>query len=152
MSQIGDPVRLIEGSEPIVGFRSWYVRGTGQLRSLAYSTVWEPGETMTAKCRLLCGACPHKACRCGIYAFRELDSISPRRAGTYVTGAVELSGRIVEHELGFRAQHARPVALCESFYAHRIADVYGLPVVSREDLAMEAAFLTPARYHSSCGM
>jgi hypothetical protein len=139
MGQIGPLVRITEAPEPVFGFRAWSVHGTGSLRSRFGAERWEPGADFTAHCKAWPdGPCPHCDCVCGVHAFRDLRHLKSWRGGTHVTGAVALWGRIIEHELGFRAEHARPVALIESHYAQRVADVYGLPVLSRESLDLEA--------------
>jgi hypothetical protein len=143
MTQIGTVIRTIETSEPVIGFRSWRAYEIGDLLSLHSGERWVPGVDLTAHCKPHpVHAVPHRDCVCGVHAFRDLCHVRPQALGTAVTGAVALWGRIVEHELGFRAQHARPVALCESHYAQRVADVYGLPVLSRESLELEAGELT----------
>jgi hypothetical protein len=49
---------------------------------------------------------------------------------------------VVEHETGYRAQQARPVALLEGYGARRVADVYGVPLLSADELVVFAAGLT----------
>jgi hypothetical protein len=139
MGQIGPLVRIIDTIEPIIGFRNWRVYAAGDLHSFTARDRWTPGADFAACCTARPDeAVPHRDCVCGVHAFRELRYLRPRALGTAVAGAVALWGRIVEHDLGFRAEHARPVALVESHYAQRVADVYGLPVLSRESLELEA--------------
>jgi hypothetical protein len=57
----------------------------------------------------------------------------------HVIGAVALWGRVVEHECGYRAQHARPVALLDGYAAQDVADVYGVPLLSADQLVVFAA-------------
>ena len=85
-------------------------------------TRWQPGESLQA-------CCPHRwwECTCGIYAHKTREqavSTARRRLGTVVIGEVELWGRVVEHELGYRAQYARPSALWVP-----VATEYGSSVV-----------------------
>jgi hypothetical protein len=146
MGRIGPLVRIIDAPEPVIGFRIWRVYAAGDLHSGFGRERWAPGAGFTAHCKVWLDdqAVPHWECFCGVHAFRDPRHLkswrggAPRRGGTRVTGAVALWGRIIEHELGFRAQYARPVALIESYYAQRVADVYGLPVLSRESLELEA--------------
>jgi hypothetical protein len=51
-----------------------------------------------------------------------------------VVGAVALWGVIVEHEEGWRAQHARPLALLDRVALGRVADRYGIPLLSADEL------------------
>jgi hypothetical protein len=66
---------------------------------------------------------PGEDCRCGFYAMKELHpqllrAVSMQTAsmptpteGRLVVGRVELAGKIVEHDLGYRAERARIVEL-----------------------------------------
>lgn len=67
---------------------------------------------------------PEEDCECGFYAFAELDrdlligatrqprSISPDGTEEYVViGRVELAGKVIVHERGYRAERARIVEL-----------------------------------------
>jgi hypothetical protein len=67
---------------------------------------------------------PDEACGCGFYAMKRLDRQLLAAARTairataatgsverFVLGRVELSGKIVEHDLGYRAERARIVEL-----------------------------------------
>jgi hypothetical protein len=138
LSLIGTLIRVIDAPEPVIGFRIWHVYGNDRLLSLVgrnnrMRDHWMPGEDFTAYCEALGDGCPHCDCVCGVYAFRKLRDLPPPPA-LHVTGAVALWGRIAEHELAYRAEHARPIALCEGYYAQQMADVYGLPALSRENL------------------
>jgi hypothetical protein len=59
---------------------------------------------------------PHEDCSCGIHAARDPASVWTYLHGRddpqtvrRVLGRVLLWGRVVEHELGWRASHARPL-------------------------------------------
>jgi len=67
---------------------------------------------------------PDEGCSCGFYAMKELDAQLLRTAGmavqdarnngteeVFVLGRVELAGKVIEHELGYRAERARIVEL-----------------------------------------
>jgi hypothetical protein len=67
---------------------------------------------------------PAEGCECGFYAMKELDAQllhaatlakhAADRAGkeeVFVLGRVELAGKVIEHELGYRAERARIVEL-----------------------------------------
>jgi hypothetical protein len=56
---------------------------------------------------------PHDGCRCGIYAYYRPDAVGPDLPGR-VFGVVEATGRILLGDRGFRAEHARILALCGS--------------------------------------
>jgi hypothetical protein len=67
---------------------------------------------------------PGEGCFCGFYAMKEIDAqllhaarmavYGADRTGTeevFVLGRVELAGKVIEHELGYRAERARIVEL-----------------------------------------
>jgi hypothetical protein len=115
----------------VIGFRRWRVSAAGELVGLGVPHVWESGA-QTAVCRGLDGVgfgncapfrvwpghqVPSLRSRCGIWAhrlpIRECRCGQPASPAHGVIGAVRLWGRYVEHETGWRAQHARAVALVD---------------------------------------
>jgi hypothetical protein len=57
---------------------------------------------------------PDEGCDCGFYAVKDLCSLLQMLAGDvsgFVLGRVKLAGKIIEHELGYRAERARIVEL-----------------------------------------
>lgn len=106
---------------PIVGYRVW-TWGTTGLKSLC-GERWHPRQSLAARCRAstvvgtIAGRAeagdnhdaPQPNCTCGIYAVKTLDhfrSAGYERFG--ICGEVFLWGKVVEHELGWRAQLAYP--------------------------------------------
>jgi hypothetical protein len=106
---------------PIIGYRVW-TWGTTGLKSLC-GERWHPNQSLAARCRASAvvgtiasrveGHDSHDApqvnCTCGIYAVKTLDhfrSAGYERFG--ICGEVFLWGKVVEHELGYRAQLAYP--------------------------------------------
>jgi hypothetical protein len=92
----------------------------------------------------LCGSRPHEApnegCKCGFYAMRSITSeLIGAVAGGHrweeggtVLGLVLLAGKVIEHDLGYRAERARigeliPVRGRER-WVKQLADRLGLPV------------------------
>ncbi|HVM11837.1 MAG TPA: hypothetical protein VM638_05115 [Actinomycetota bacterium] len=81
--------------------------------------LWRPGRPETAQCHWVAGRvrvpgvnhAPFERCRCGIYAFRELDHLIEQGPNPWVEpvvlGAVRLWGKVIVHDLGYRAQHAK---------------------------------------------
>ena len=142
---------------PYPGFRHWHVAGDrlysvgphplDDVRCPSGSGVigrieWPTGGLTALPCAN--GPAPAFDCTCGIYATRELrDPGSAWRSGpryaNHVIGAVALWGRVVEHESGYRAQHARPVALLDGFGVETVADLYCVPVLSADELQCHVA-------------
>jgi hypothetical protein len=106
------PRRML--SEPIVAYRAWRTAGE-RLLSCTCGCVWQPRRRMTATCNqfLPHPAVPSWDCRCGFYAYKSEEALA---ASTYVRmgheptvrGRVALWGRVVDHDLGYRAQFAYP--------------------------------------------
>jgi hypothetical protein len=81
---------------------------------------WRPGQPLASRCRAstVLGRgtakndghdAPHEECTCGIYAVKtrqHFRGAGYERYGIY--GEVYLWGKVVEHELGYRAQFAYP--------------------------------------------
>jgi hypothetical protein len=81
---------------------------------------WKPSQSLAARCRAssVVGRAevvhdtrdvPQANCTCGVYAVKTLDhfrSAGYERFGIH--GEVYLWGKVVEHELGYRAQFAYP--------------------------------------------
>lgn len=111
-------------ADTYVGFRAWWLEG-GRLRALN-GTPWQNGGPTTAECfaqgragpesgTAQAHAVPAPGCTCGLYALHEPEE---RHGGSdqmaFVLGAVVGWGRIEIHIDGFRAEHALPVALCQT--------------------------------------
>lgn len=97
-----------------------------------------------------CRPCPTLNCTCGIYAgslLSEVRQVSYARSHLHLAfGIVQGWGRVVEHERGWRAEYARPVALLRPVARLRstrfhprsrrrlreleaLAEIYAVPVI-----------------------
>lgn len=76
--------------------------------------VWKPWDsaTLIAECSL-CSSVPGADHTCGIYAFKEPSEVVAMTGGQsgLVIGRVTLSGLVIEHERGYRAEEVRMVEL-----------------------------------------
>jgi hypothetical protein len=116
--------------EPLIGYRAWLADRDGRLRSLALTNVWwTAGTQPAARCHKPIhgfdsadlGDPPHAADHpCGYHAYNTLEDLLAHAADadvrrsadlTVVRGVIEGGGRTQEHELGWRAQYALPVAI-----------------------------------------
>jgi hypothetical protein len=124
---IGRPVRheplLVDQREPIAGYRVWRV-ANGRLLGPSRGAGWPADGPLWAWCPRSSlydeRPVPHARCECGIYAMRSAGSLGrlvaagPRVARSnpeLVLGEVYLWGRVFEHDLGWRAEWARPAGL-----------------------------------------
>lgn len=135
---------------PVLGFRYWAIKGN---RAYGFRTRWTSPH-MEAACRGFPQSrdIPHTDGRCGrlgcgVYAVKDLDpllaAISRETVGWYVVGLVGLEGKVVEHDLGYRASSATVVA------AAAVGDAELLLTADRSELATLFAqprtlLLTPA--------
>ena len=125
----------------LFGYRVWGTDAEGYLYSVRAPVrwpwlAWPQDRALSASCAR--GFLPwgdHRApvfnCTCGVYAWREPHKLGPKMSpgapdpyGAHVLGVVQLWGRIIEHPLGYRAQHGRVVALQWSDLAEAVAQRY----------------------------
>jgi Bacterial regulatory proteins, luxR family len=116
--------RIPDGIRPIVGYRMWsYVltKWGSRLHSLTCAGInscpWEGAARgwVVASCtRNRAHAAPAEHCTCGVYAVTTIPEMLrhgvPFERGDGVgtlMGRVELAGKIIEHENGYRAERAR---------------------------------------------
>lgn len=132
---VEDAVRRIErehpegwSPRPVLGYRWWDLRPEGLFGVVVR---WEQPE-LSATCRAngveddevphTDGRCGHPPC--GIYASKQVHRLlSEFAAGVpygFAIGLVEMSGKVVEHEHGYRAASARVVALAVSGAANTV--------------------------------
>ena len=172
--------RIPDSIEPISAYRAWFysIEGrTAQLYPLAgpptppAAKAWEGAGTtwVTASCPRV-GSPTHEVpseyCSCGFYSLKELDP-AVEHAGIYhllptfgqspgqvVLGRILLSGKVIEHVSGYRAERARIAELIPfrgtersvMVLAHRLG-VGMAPAVeppSQEEF-LEPVALSPAR-------
>lgn len=123
--------------EPILAYRAWRI-GVSKLLSCLCDCYWKPRERMDASCNRngIHAYVPAWECRCGFYAYKSEAALA---ASDYtdmgndptVCGRVALWGRVIDHDLGYRAQHAYPQVLYlrgdqRDDLIRRIADCYAI--------------------------
>jgi hypothetical protein len=141
--------------EPIVAYRIWMVGHDLNLTSLNGQTTWPPDAWAAAQCSQPHRA-PDEACTCGLYSLkleeatekapppRVTSGTSPAegwdreehegrlRWPTFIVGKVQLAGKVIEHDRGYRAERARLVEVLPESGTRRqsslIADRYGVPL------------------------
>jgi hypothetical protein len=164
----GRSARAPDAIQPIVGYRAWsYViseRGArlfplgpalGDDEQSPWDGAWR--GWVTASCLnypLEPGhLAPEENCECGFYATKSLDdlpcsvALEILQANEYphdgasagvVLGRVDLAGKVIEHEWGYRAERARVAELIPTTDAAAIT----YPLASRLDLPVGPAFDT----------
>lgn len=95
----GESTRARDGTS-MIGWRWWKLTKSCRLQSVTARTIWD-GPSLVA------GVTPTKDGQSGIYALAEREAIGVHRPeGNAVFGEVELSGKVVRGEHGFRAERA----------------------------------------------
>ena len=94
-----DPAEAFWSPVPVLAWRAWMPAKRGLLG--AWGTVWR-GPQLHARCAKGTHLAPAWNCACGIYGLKA----PPSPQGDQVVGLVELSGKVIEHEDGYRAEHA----------------------------------------------
>jgi hypothetical protein len=105
---------------PVLAFRMWDVRGRLQGAFQAWDRPVRVARCVSGRTERDDGEVPHTDGRCGqppcgIYGFKEPGQLLasfglPEGSRRRVYGLVALSGKVVEHERGYRGQRARVVA------------------------------------------
>jgi len=102
-------------TSPLRGHRAWKIVFAGDgswwpaLGSVTMDTIWATAVE-TATCGNHRDPAPEPACTCGIYALKPNVPIPPyARKDWWAEGEVELTGLVVEAQLGYRAAEARIV-------------------------------------------
>jgi len=154
---------------PLVGFRRWGARrgglysgifvagrfipnpALGMIAPRAAQHPWPTDHDRPATCFALGGHdAPTRDCNCGFAAYYALPAEPDLPAHEAIWGAIVAWGRIVEHETGFRAEHARPIALLDLGHPDDIrerglrranaAERYAIPLLARDELIAYAAW------------
>jgi hypothetical protein len=104
-------------TEPAIAWRVWALSGRRDgsrllLRPVAgRSRPWLPGRPAEAVCRVgWFHDAPHPDCSCGLHGTHDAEPLRRTRSPA-VLGRVALWGRVIEHELGFRARYGYPQRL-----------------------------------------
>ena len=179
MGDLGTPIRETErppadasaglDGAALVGFRRWATRRSGLYSGIFVAGRFVPTPALTmiaprvrpqpwpidehrvAKCFALRGhEAPSRECSCGLSAYYELPEEPDLPAPDAVWGVITAWGRVIEHELGFRAQYARTVALLDAYNpldfarpgkrARDAAEAYGIPLLPRDELVAYAGW------------
>lgn len=105
--------------EPIIAYRAWRI-AESRLVSCTCDCVWQPRERMDAHCNhkgaMHEARAPVWECSCGFYAYKTDAALTASEylgvaGGFTVGGRVALWGRVIDHELGYRAERAYPQVL-----------------------------------------
>jgi hypothetical protein len=116
----------------LTAWRGWSVCA-GQLEALGCDYDWVPKTANRARCQHENHTAPQMECGCGFWSFKTLELLTEALKGyvdtVTVIGTVEIWGRVIECENGFRSEYAYPKelwALAEDM--EHLSWTYGVPV------------------------
>jgi hypothetical protein len=106
-AEMATHMRIPDAIQPITAYRAWRTDSYGRLRSFNHPGGWITGGWTVARCRRECRVAPREGCTCGLYATKELDDVlvlaESIGTATAIVGIVELAGKVIEHDRGYRA-------------------------------------------------
>jgi hypothetical protein len=98
----------------ITAWRGWEFT-SGMLEALGTEAKWEPRRAPRANCIHSSHAAPKFDCSCGYWSFKTFDllqeALKSYAVDVDVIGQVEIWGRVIECENGFRSEFAYPKEL-----------------------------------------
>jgi hypothetical protein len=101
----------------LTGYRGWAVKNE-KLCALGMDKIWKPLKAEQAKCSSGTNKghrAPSRDCSCGYWSFKDMATLTAALASytsnVAVVGAVEIWGRMIECENGWRSEFAYPKEL-----------------------------------------
>lgn len=124
---------LICATGGIVAWRSWRLQGFGKQLFSFNAQVWPIRAPLEAICKRDAMECLGNYCACGIYGWKERKNLKVNQSEySCLDGEVWFWGRVIEHELGYRAEFAYPKAFVNSGgLAKKLAAIYGAKLIER---------------------
>jgi hypothetical protein len=108
------PDRSPDYVHTLTAWRGWDVED-GRLAALGCDYEWEEKRARRATCGIGKHPAPQMKCGCGFWSFKTLDLLTQAMANytvdVKVIGTVEIWGRVIECENGFRSEYAYPKEL-----------------------------------------
>jgi len=108
------PDRSPDYVHTLTAWRGWSI-DDGRLAALGYDYQWKEKRARRATCRNEKHPAPQMKCGCGFWSFKTLDLLTQAMANytvdVKVIGTVEIWGRVIECENGFRSEYAYPKEL-----------------------------------------
>lgn len=151
-----------KGKDPLIGWRMWDLnistRAEGWvLKAISHQHLWPPFQPMRGTCHgkppeeITDHTCPSWEHRCGVHAVKDVFQVrkwgspgnGPRAEYIRLLGELDMWGRVLEYEEGFRAEWGYPRKL---YLPSKLPDVFenGPDGLTAETLAEELwmAYLT----------
>lgn len=144
-SELADRLADRPAGLPVAGYRGWRLLWNGELRAVGRGGItWMPGVNTAACAHGFAHQAPDLDCDCGLYADHHPGGRSDRE--DEIVGAVVAWGQLHVYRDGFRAEHARVVALARRPGTDRrrrtaeeaAAQRYGASLVDRGELELVA--------------
>jgi len=115
---------------PIIGYRLWKVE-RGRLHAVTNDSTWLPKAPMVADRWRPYREVPTETNRIGVYAMKRPSGVALGYEKHCLFGEVNLWGRVIECDYGYRAQFGYPRRLVGGHQVGKIlAATYGVPHIS----------------------
>lgn len=100
--------------QTLTGWRGWDVYD-GRLCALRNCIPWEPRKSSKAECAYHIHEAPRMECSCGYWSFKSSDlmkkALHAYQSLVMVVGSVEIWGKVIECENGYRSEFSYPKEL-----------------------------------------
>lgn len=125
--------RMPDYCHTLTSYRGWQIRNE-KLSALGQTNDWKPKTAKPAKCSNGSNhRAPSRDCGCGYWSFKSMDQLTAAlrsySSSVVVVGEVEIWGRVIECENGYRSEFAYPKELWllkpDLDY---LSQLYGVPV------------------------
>jgi hypothetical protein len=132
--------------------QAWSVQGELGLWSISqWENCWQPGVN-SAVCKIRPHKPPDETCYCGLWSVSDWhDSVGLVDRSDFILGVIQMWGKIVEHETGYRSEFASPISLARNCGSvppsdlAKIAQRYDIPLVSVSEMTGRSDYvITPA--------
>ena len=118
--------------QTMIGWRAWSSDGN-ILEALGSDHQWKPKKIVQAECSRCGHEAPQMSCACGYWSFKTPELMKEACFGykgdVAVVGSVEIWGRVIECENGYRSEYAYPKELwLLEEGLESLSWIYGVPV------------------------
>lgn len=118
--------------QTMIGWRAWSSDGN-ILEALGSDHQWKPKKIVQAECSYHDHEAPQMSCACGYWSFKTPELMKEACFGykgdVAVVGSVEIWGRVIECQNGYRSEYAYPKELwLLEEGLERLSWIYGVPV------------------------
>ena len=129
--------------EPIIGYRGFLAMSPSLYGICSYSLSALDNKINVSKCKSVSHKSPNWGCNCGFYAYKSKNLLVERifEYSVCLVGTVELTGIVIEHEFGYRAEkmkiknlvincpYYKSLTILDTKDLNSISDYYNVPLI-----------------------